>query len=250
MKKFIFCLIAIAAITMLLLPSGKAYAWCIKFDDFSFPALDSSKWDVKNDGNCYTYSITPDGKLEVVSQRDVATCTENDRIFFIPKTSRQVRSIRAEVTQSGGDRCHRARVIADPVALCSGEPGFIQLAIMQPRWDPRTSTLRFHCDDPGLARYMPSDGSGSVYDGLFKRNLFPGDTNDKTYILYLRVGVDGITSRIKDEETGKSLGTIVFRPPEGVKNRGHVLGLSCFGPSLDSEVSSGTVYYDNVYLCF
>jgi len=254
-------LVAVTAIATLLLPSEKAYAWCIKFDSFSSPVLDSSKWDVENDGGCYDYSITPEGKLKVTGRNNVPTCDSNGRIFFVPKTSKQVKSIRVEVTQNGGDLCHRARVIADPVMMRNGV-GFEQLGIIEPRWDPRTNTMRFHCPDPGLSRYMLSDSSGSVYDGLFKGNLFSGDPSvwptidGKTYILYLSVRGNKITTRIR-EKAGRNLGTIVFAPPGGLKCNGHILGLSCFGPqdktdsnSVNWEVSSGTVFYDNVYLCF
>jgi hypothetical protein len=241
-----------------LLPSGKAYASkCIKFDDFSDNDFDD-KWTVENEGDCYDYSVQ-DGKLEVIGRKINETCGENNRIFFIPKTSKQVKSIRVEVTQNDGYLCHRARVIADPVIMRKGI-GFEQLAIMEPNWGPRPDTMRFHCPDPGMSRYMLSDGSSSLYDGFFKGDLFSAGwptIGGKTYILYLSVRKNEITSRISDKSTRRDLGTIIFAPPGRLKNKGHILGLSCFGPqdktdenSSKWEVSSGTVLYDNVYLCF
>ena len=169
MKRFLICLIAVAAITMLLVPSGKAYAFgCINYDDFSSPALDLAKWTVENFGECYDFEITAGGKLRVTKVK--SPCDGDDRIYFIPNTSRQVRSISAEVTVLAGPDCHRARVLADPVLTRDGGVDFHQLALIEPLWDP--CNYRFHCPDPGLSRYITSDPSLGLFDGIFRRGAF------------------------------------------------------------------------------
>ena len=248
MKKILFCLIAFAAITVLLLPAGKAYAWCVKWDDFSSPVLDLSKWDVENNNDCYSYEIVGE-KLKVTKVK--SPCVDNnDRFNITPKVSRQVKSMTAEVTVLKGTECHRARIIVDPVMTCK-EPGHFQLVLREPIWDP--CNYWRHCPDPGLTRYIVFDADVSPFDGLFRREAFfgpeigpwpPEQIIGKPYILSLRVANNQIIARIRDK--WRSLGTIRYTPPGGIKRDGHVLGLGCFGP----EAPQAEVLFDNVYLCF
>ena len=159
---------------MLLLPSGKAYAFgCNNFDKFDDFDLDLDRWTVQNNGSCYEYEIE-NRKLKVTSTG--GPCA--NRIFFMPNTSKQVKSISAEVTVLEATECHRARLLADPVMMRNNESGFHQLALMEPIWDP--CNYRRHCPHPGLARFImnPYPDGPSLFDGIFHREAFFGPESD------------------------------------------------------------------------